>query len=91
MKVLVLYQPRSEHRIVIEELIHEYKRLYPGSTLEVLDVDQPDGIAMAKLYGAMRYPSLLVLSEDGSLIQNWEGDDALPRLDEINYYASSNL
>ena len=91
MKVLVLYQPRSEHRIVIEELIHEYKRLYPGSTLEVLDVDQPDGIAMAKLYGVMRYPSLLVLSEDGSLIQNWEGDDALPRLDEINYYASSNL
>ena len=91
MKVLVLYQPRSEHRIVVEDLIREYKRQYPGSTIEVLDVDQPDGIAMAQLYGVMRYPSLLVLREDGTLIQNWEGDDALPRLEEINYYASSNL
>jgi hypothetical protein len=91
MKVLVLYQPHSEHRIAVEELVREYKQLYPGSMIEVLDVEQEDGTAMAKLYGMMRYPSLMVLRDDGSMVQSWEGESELPRPEDIIYYASSNL
>ncbi len=91
MKVLVLYQPHSEHRIVVEELVREYKRLYPSSVVELLDVEQEDGTAMAKLYGIVRYPSLLVLRDDGLMIQSWEGEAELPRPEDIIYYASSNL
>lgn len=77
--------------MVVEELVREYKSVYPGSAIEVLDVDQEDGTAMAKLYGIVQYPSLMVIRDDGSMIQGWEGVSELPRLEDINYYASSNL
>ena len=89
--MLVLYQPRSEHRLTVEELVREYKSQYPDSTVQMLDVDQPDGTALAKLYGVVRYPSIMVIKEDGGVIESWDGESELPRIEDINYYASSNI
>lgn len=87
MKVLVLYREKSEHRQMIEEFMRQFKNLHPTSKLEVLDIDRRDGMALASLYDVTRYPSILALRDDGTILQMWQGTDDMPRLDDISYYA----
>jgi hypothetical protein len=91
MKVLVLYRPRSEHRSAVEEFIRQYKGQYPDSAIEALDVDQGDGAVMASLYDVMSYPEVLVVRDDGSVLQSWAGEDSLPPPGDVNYFASSQV
>ena len=91
MKVLVLYKPKSEHRQAIEDFISQFKEKHPRSKVEVLDVDRREGIAMASIYDVMRYPSILALRDDGTVLQTWEGEENLPRLDDVGVYAIDQL
>ena len=91
MKVLVLYRPRSEHRSAVEEFIRQYKSQYPGSQIEEHDVDQEDGAMMASLYDVMSYPVILVVRDDGSVTQSWQGEDTLPGPSDVNYFASAQV
>lgn len=87
MKVVVLYRPNSEHGRLVEEFIKEFKTRYSDHQLEVVDVDSKEGITMVELYGAMQYPSIIVVSEDGGFIKMWSGDH-LPLISEVSYYTS---
>ena len=87
--MLVLYQPRSEHRMDVEEFVRQFKGQYPSTSFQVLDVDQPEGTAKAALYGAMSYPYIIVVRDDGSVIHSWERE--IPRPQDVDYYASSNV
>ena len=91
MKVLVLYKPKSEHRQAIEDFISQFKEKHPRSKVEVLDVDRREGIAMASIYDVMRYPSILALRDDGTVLQTWEGEENLPRLDDVGVYANDQF
>lgn len=91
MKVLVLYRERSEHRQKVEEFIRDFKNQHPGSKVEVMDIDQREGSATASLYDIYRYPSILALRDDGSVIETWQGIDEMPRLDDVGYYASGQI
>ena len=61
-----------------------FRRLYPGRSITELDIDTREGAAEASLYGVMRYPTVLILAADGSVIQSWDGQ--LPRVDEVAVY-----
>lgn len=91
MKVLVLYRQKSEHRQRVEDFIRDFKNQHPESKVETMDVDQREGIATASLYDIVRYPSILALRDDGSVMEAWQGMDEMPRLDDISYYASGQL
>lgn len=88
MKVLILYRSRSEEARDVEAFIHDFKSRHETGRIEVLDVDSRDGIAMATLYDVMRYPSILALRDDGSVLKSWEGDE-LPLMNEVAYYTFS--
>jgi len=87
MKVVVLYRPQSEHGRLVEEFINEFKQRYSDHQLEVVDVDSRQGVSMVELYGAMQYPSILVLSQDGAFVKMWSGEH-LPLISEVSYYTS---
>jgi hypothetical protein len=88
MKVLILYRPKSEEGRNVESFIHDFKARHEEGHMEVLDVDSRDGIAMASLYDVARYPAILALRDDGSVLKSWEGE-ALPMMDELAYYTFS--
>lgn len=52
---------------------------------ESLEVDSVDGQAYAQLYEAISFPALLVVSEDGRLVQMWQG--TMPSKAELSYYS----
>jgi hypothetical protein len=44
---------------------------------------------MAKLYGVVRYPAILVVANDGSLQKFWQ-DRPWPLMDEVAAYSMSS-
>jgi hypothetical protein len=86
MKILVIYRPNSEHGRLTEEFLHDFQRLHPDQKVEALNIDSREGSTLANLYDVTRYPTILVLQNDGQIEKSWD-DDVLPRMDEVASYA----
>jgi len=86
VKLLILYRPKSEHERVVETFVRDFQRQYEaGNKIELLSVDTRDGVAMANLYDILSYPAILVLAENGSVLNAWSGLP-LPLMDEVAGY-----
>lgn len=85
MKTVVIYRPISEHGRSVDEFTHEFTRRHPNIHMELLDIDSRDGGAMATLYDISSYPAILVLQDDGSAVNVWQGSH-LPLLDDVAGY-----
>lgn len=88
MKVVVLYRPNSDHSRTVEEFVQDFQRMYADKRLELVSLDTRDGASTASLYDVMQYPAVLALSNDGQVLQEWEGQ-MLPRTTEVAYYANA--
>lgn len=84
----MLYRSDSEEGRVVESFIHDFRKSHDVEHLEVLDIVTREGSAMATLYDVMRYPAILALRDDGSVLRSWEGVP-LPMMDELAYYTFS--
>ena len=85
MKVVVLYRPNSEYARRVENFAHDVERQYQAR-IDLVSLDTRDGSSTASLYDIMQNPAVLVLGNDGRLIQQWQGGQ-LPLMNEISYYA----
>jgi hypothetical protein len=88
MKVILLYRPASEHAETVEEFARDFVKQHADRRIELLSVDTREGSSMAVLYDIVSYPAILALSDDGLLLQNWQGS-TMPLMDEVAYYAHS--
>ena len=88
MKVVILYRPVSEYARAVETFIHDFKARNPTVNVEVLNIDEREGIALAVLYDIMRYPAILALAGNGSLLKMWQGGE-LPLMNEVASYGYS--
>lgn len=88
MKTLILYQPRSEYSRSVEEFVQNLERTYPDVHPTLTDVDSLEGSHLAELYDVMQYPAIIVLADDGSLVNSWVGD-RLPLIDAVAGYLRS--
>jgi len=66
------------------EFEHEYTRR-TNRTITLLDVNTRSGASLAELYDVMQFPCVLAISNDGQMIQMWQGDN-LPLMSEVTYY-----
>ena len=87
MKVLILYRPDSEHDTMVQGFLRDYRQR-TGKDIELMSLDTREGSDMAELYGAIDYPVILAIEENGSLQKMWEGTE-LPLMDEVSYYDRS--
>lgn len=85
MKVTILYHPNSEHARLVEEFAHDIER-QQGIRGELTSVETRDGAALATLYDITSYPAILVIREDGGVVQTWLGDQ-LPLMNEVAAFA----
>ncbi len=87
MKIMLLYKPHSEQARRTEGYIRDFNRFHPDAEIEVLDVDSREGAHLASLYGAMEYPTVIAVKDDGQMQQMWSGVDKLPLMNDLAYYA----
>jgi len=84
MKVAVIYRSQSEN----ERLVLDFERDYfhqTGRELTLYDLNTREGADLAELYDVVRYPAVLAMSNDGSLLQMWQGE-ILPLMSDVMYY-----
>jgi hypothetical protein len=87
VKLLVLYRPDSEHSTDVESFARDFQQRYEvGRKLELVSLNTRDGAATASLYDVMTYPAILVLANDGSVLNMWQGLP-MPLMDEVAGYA----
>ena len=84
MKVVVLYRPNSEFSRMVEEFAQELEREHQAR-IDLLNIDTRDGSSTASLYDIMQNPAILVLRDDGQLVQQWQGGTFPPK-SEVSYY-----
>jgi hypothetical protein len=85
MRVAVLYRSNSEHERIVLDYDREFEHR-TGRSLKLYDVNSREGAAMASLYDVMQYPAVLAMSDDGQILQMWQGSN-LPLMNEVTYYS----
>lgn len=86
MKVVVIYQPNSEHATLTESYIHDLQTQHDGLSVETIDADSPQGINLVEAYDIVAFPAILDTTDDGQVIQFWQGEQ-LPLMNDVAYYA----
>lgn len=84
MRAVILYHPQSDHVGLVDEYSRDFIR-FKGRALELISLETIEGAEMAKLYDITRYPAILVIGPDGSLIQLWQ-NGLFPLMDELSAY-----
>lgn len=69
--------------------MRDFQRRYDiGRKIEMVSLNTRDGAATASLYDVVAYPAIMVLADDGSLVNIWQGMP-LPLMDDVAGYAHS--
>jgi hypothetical protein len=84
MRVVVVYKRESDYGREVEEYLQDFTR-QTTRELEVMDPDTRDGSAFCRTYDIVEYPTIIALSDDGSLQNLWRGRP-LPTISEVSYY-----
>jgi hypothetical protein len=85
MRVLVIYKEKSEHRREVEDYMRDFT-IQTGRTIETMNPDSKSGAEFCRVYDIVEYPTMVALSDDGHLQNNWRGTP-LPTISEVSYYA----
>ncbi len=84
-----MYHPNAEFAGMAEDFARDYHRKFSDRPeVELVSLEVVEGSELAKLYDVVRYPAMLVISEDGRLQKLWQ-DRPFPLLDEVMAYATT--
>lgn len=86
MRLVILYHPASEHEGRVQDYVREYTSLHPDARFDLLSLETREGADTATLYDVTNYPAILVVSDDGQLLQFWQ-DEQLPLMQDLDFYA----
>lgn len=84
MKVVVIYKKESDHAREVLDYLRDFTR-QTSHELETMDPDTPDGADFCRAYDIVEYPTMVALSDNGSLQNMWRGRP-LPTISEVSYY-----
>lgn len=85
MRIVVVYKDYSDHGREVREYIEDFER-QTGLEVEVMDPDSGRNEFFLRAYDIVEYPTILVITDEGRLLQQWRGKP-LPLFDEVAYYA----
>lgn len=84
MRTVVIYKDDTDYAREISDYLRDFNR-QTGHTLETIDPDTSEGVDFCRAYDIVEYPSLVALSDDGTLQNLWRGLP-LPTISEVSYY-----
>lgn len=87
MKALILYRPNSEHATIVETFVRDFEHQYDTreKKVELVSVNTRDGSTTASLYDVWAFPAILILTDDGRVLNLWQGE-RLPLMEEVAGY-----
>ncbi len=84
MRVVVVYKDQTDYARTVDDYLRDFER-QTGAAIETLDPDSSEGSDFCRTYDIVEYPSLVALSDDGTMQNLWRGLP-LPTISEVSYY-----
>jgi hypothetical protein len=84
MRAIVIYKDETDYARDVYDYLRDFKR-QTGHDLETIDPETLDGADLCRTYDIVEYPSIIALSDDGSLQNMWRGLP-FPTISELSYY-----
>ena len=84
MRVVIVYRDNTDYARPVIDFLHDFEH-QTGHVLEELNPDTAQGILFCSTYGIVSYPTVIAVSDSGSLINAWNGLP-LPTISEVSYY-----
>ncbi len=81
-RAVCVFRDNQDYSRTVTEWLENFRR-QTGHEFEILDPDENSNFC--QVYDIVEYPTLMVLREDGSLLEMWRGKD-MPLVDEVLYY-----
>jgi hypothetical protein len=85
MRTVILYHSQSEFAGKAEDFKRDFENRHPDKKIELLSLETVQGAEMAKLYDIVRYPAIVVMTNEGHLQKFWQ-DQPFPLMDEVFAY-----
>ena len=85
MLAYILYNKDTAEERLAAQLGDRIKREQVDT--ELLDADSPRGIQLAEHYDVVGRPAVILVAEDGVVMQMWQGQDSLPSPADVSYLA----
>lgn len=86
MRTVILYHPNSEFAGLAEDFKRDFENRHQDKKVDMVSLETVEGSDMAKLYDIVRYPAILVVTDDGKLQKIWQ-DQPWPLMDEVAAYS----
>jgi len=84
MRVVVIYKEETDYARQVTDYMRDFER-QTGHVLETMNPESPEGISFTGTYDIMEFPTLVAISDDGHLQNEWNGLP-LPTISEVSYY-----
>lgn len=84
MRVVVIYKDATDYARQVTDYLRDFER-QTGHALETLDPESRDGVSFTGAYDIMEFPTIVAISDDGRLQNQWRGLP-LPTISEVSYY-----
>lgn len=84
MRIIVIYKDKTDYTRSITDFLRDFKS-QTGKDLEEMDPDSMDGNQFCETYGIVEYPTIIALSDEGIMQNEWTALP-LPTINEVSYY-----
>lgn len=84
MRAIILSREARDYSRTVAEFVRDFYR-DNGREFEVISPDTREGDSLARLYDVTLYPTILILDNNGKMVNNWRGMP-LPRMSEVLAY-----
>ncbi|OYX40667.1 hypothetical protein B7Y94_06140 [Candidatus Saccharibacteria bacterium 32-49-12] len=85
MRAIVITKDETDYSRTVTEFLRDYE-YRTGRQLEVMDPETPDGVSFCRTYDILEFPTIVALSDDGRMLNQWRGMP-LPTINEVSYYS----
>ena len=84
MRVVIVYRNERDYSSTVDVFLRDLK-YQTGHDLDIVDPDTPAGADFCRTYDILEYPTIIALSDNGTMQNMWRGLP-LPTISEISYY-----
>lgn len=84
MRVVMISKDQTDYARQVSDYLRDFER-QTGHELEIMDPESRDGVGFCQAYDILQFPTLVALSDDGRLQNQWQGLP-LPTISEVSYY-----
>lgn len=86
MRTILIRKDDQDYTRDVITWLRDFEHQAGAGLIEEIDPETTEGENLVETYDLLEYPAIMVLAEDGSVVQMWKGMP-LPSPDMVSYFA----